>query len=240
MNKKNIYKFSIIFPVYNEVLNLDKLLNEWFIKLKKKKINAEFVIVEDGSTDGTKELIRHLEKKYPIKNLSQNNRRGYSKAVIDGIKAANGEYIVCTDSDNQIKVNSLIKNLHLLPMKEGVLLFGFRNPRRDPLYRLIYSKLFKIYHDLLFSSKLRDPSCPFVVGKKETFKKLSRKNLLNMKEGFWWGFVGESIKKKYKFKEISIKHYKRLKGQAGYELSNLPGIIFRNMIGLIKIKFNIT
>ena len=66
-------------------------------------IKHEFVIVEDGSTDGTKELIVELQNKYPIKNLSSEKKRGYSKAVLEGIKASNGKYILCTDSDNQIK-----------------------------------------------------------------------------------------------------------------------------------------
>ena len=232
------YKFSIIFPVFNEVNNLEKLLDEWYLALNEKEIKIEFVIVEDGSTDGTKELIKKLENNYPIKNLSQKNRRGYSQAVVDGIKSANGEYIVCTDSDNQVKVGSLIENLSFLP-GDGVFLFGYRNPRKDPFNRIIYSKLFKLLHDLLFASKLKDPSCPFVIGNNKTFNNISEKNLLKMKEGFWWGFVGECVKKKYKFKQIPIKHFGRLNGDAGYKLLDLPSIIIRNIIGLIKIKFNI-
>ena len=61
-------------------------------------------------------------------NLSQNDKRGYSKAVIDGIYACTKNYILCTDSDNQIKVYSLIENINNLP-KEEVFLFGARTPR---------------------------------------------------------------------------------------------------------------
>ena len=59
-----------------------------------------------------------------------------------------------------------------------------------------------------------------------------------MKEGFWWGFVGLSISNNIKFIQRPIKHYPRLEGEAGYKLKNLLGIIFRNIYGLIKIKFN--
>ena len=231
-------KISIIFPVYNEVENLKKLISSWFECLIQKKISVEFVIVEDGSNDGTKELIRLLEKKYPIKNLSQIKKRGYSKAVVDGIFAAEGDYILCTDSDNQVKVESLISNLKNLPEKNNFLI-GYRNPRKDPPNRLLYSKLFKYYHDLLFQSGLRDPSCPFVLGKNEDFKSLSRNDLLKMREGFWWGFVGVCLKMNYKFKEVPIHHYGRISGVAGYKLKNLPMIILRNFIGLIKIKYSL-
>ena len=83
-----------------------------------KNISYEFVLVEDGSTDGTKELIKKLRTLYPIKNLSINEKRGYTKAVLDGIEASSGDYILCTDSDNQIKVKSLIDNVKNLP-EEG-------------------------------------------------------------------------------------------------------------------------
>ena len=197
------------------------------------------MIVEDGSTDKTKEIINELEKIYPIVNLSQIERRGYTKAVLDGIKGSNGDYILCTDSDNQIKVSSLIENLNNLP-QENQFLIGFRNPRKDPFNRLLYSSLFKIYHDLLFKSKLKDPSCPFVIGKKNLFMSLPFNELSKMKEGFWWGFVGVCKNKQITFKEVSIEHFKREVGEAGYKLINLPGIILRNFIGLLKIKINKT
>ena len=163
---------SIVLPVHNELLNLRSLIESWNSELKKiSSIGYEFVIVEDGSTDGTKELIEELEKNFPIINLSSEKKRGYSQAVLDGIKASNGDYILCTDSENQIKVNSLIKNIKNLPGND-IFLFGSRTPRNDPIHRIIYSKMFKVLHDLLFRSNLSDPSCPFVLGTKETFIKL--------------------------------------------------------------------
>jgi len=109
---------SIVLPVHNEFYNLRNLIEEWDSELKKiSKIQHEFVIVEDGSSDGTKDLIIELEKTFTIVNLSSKKKRGYSQAVLDGIKASNGTYILCTDSDNQIKVNSLIENVNNLPSK---------------------------------------------------------------------------------------------------------------------------
>ena len=229
---------SIVLPVHNEFLNLRSLIMEWDTELKKiPKIKHEFVVVEDGSTDGTKKLITELEKTYSIINLSSEKKRGYSKAVLDGIKASKGDYILCTDSDNQIKVHSLIENIYNLP-KNDVFLFGARTPRNDPIHRKIYSKMFKMLHDLLFGSNLSDPSCPFVIGKKETFKRLPEKFLLEMREGFWWGFVAVSKKKKINFNEVKIDHFKRFGGESGYKLNKMPGIILRNTIGLLKIKFS--
>ena len=230
-------KISIVFPIHNEYENLKQLIKEWDNELKKlKDYSFEFVLVEDGSTDGTKELIKEIEKNYPILNLSSEKKRGYTKAVLDGIYSSSGNYILCTDSDNQIKVNSLIENIKNFPTDQSFLI-GFRNPRKDSLNRIIYSKLFKVLHNMLFNSKLKDPSCPFVIGQKETFELLPKDHLNMMTEGFWWGFVAICKKKNINLKEVPILHHKRKKGVAGYGLASLPGIILRNVYGLLKIKF---
>ena len=228
---------SIVFPVHNEKNNLEELISSWHHTLSAHQLEHEFVIVEDGSTDGTKELIIQLEKKFPIINLSQNDKRGYSRAVIDGIYACTKNYILCTDSDNQIKVNSLIENLENFPTNNEFLM-GYRNPRRDPFNRILYSKMFKLFHDLIFKSKLQDPSCPFVIGSKNLYLSMDKKKLLYMKEGFWWGFVGVCKISNYKIVEVPIIHFKRESGEAGYKFKNLFGIILRNIIGLLKIKFS--
>ena len=67
---------SIVLPVHNEFKNLKTLIEEWDSELKKiNSINHEFVIVEDGSTDGTKELIIDLESKFSIVNLSSKKKK---------------------------------------------------------------------------------------------------------------------------------------------------------------------
>ena len=71
---------------------------------------------------------------------------------MDGIKASKGNYILCTDSDNQIKVSSLIENINNLPNGD-IFLFGARTPRNDPVHRKIYRKMFKILHNFLFIKK---------------------------------------------------------------------------------------
>jgi glycosyltransferase involved in cell wall biosynthesis len=231
-------KISIVFPIHNEYENLNLLLSEWNNELKKiRHISFEFVLVEDGSTDGTPELIKKLEDIYPIINLSSKKKRGYTRAVLDGIASSNGEYILCTDSDNQIKVKSLVDNIGKLP-EENFFLIGYRNPRRDPINRIIYSKLFKVLHIILFKTKLKDPSCPFVIGKKKTFDLLPLNFLNMMTEGFWWGFIATCSKMKIGFREVSIEHFARKSGVASYGFLKLPGIILRNTIGLFKIKFS--
>ena len=57
---------SIVFPVHNEINNLEELISSWHNTLLNQQLEHEFVIVEDGSTDGTKELIIQLEKNFQL------------------------------------------------------------------------------------------------------------------------------------------------------------------------------
>tara|TARA_B100000700_G_C14923335_1_gene798145 strand:- start:571 stop:1278 length:708 start_codon:yes stop_codon:yes gene_type:complete len=232
----NDVKISIVFPIYNEEKNLDFLLKEWDDLLKKNEIIYEFVLAEDGSTDQTKNIIKNLKKKYNINDQSVLERTGYGPAVIRGISNSNYEYFLCCDSDGQISPTSL-DSLVKLP-GENEFLIGYRQPREDPFLRKIYSFFFKILHKVLFYSSIKDPSCPFVLGKVEEFKKLPQFKLLLMKEGFWWGFT--AICKKYKIQLIEKKifHRKRFFGKSDiYKIHKVPLVAIRNIIGLFKIKF---
>jgi glycosyltransferase involved in cell wall biosynthesis len=227
---------SIILPVHNEVDSLGRVLSEWDSSLRTiLGLDHVFIICEDGSTDGTKELINHLERQYPILNNSVQPRRGYGQAVRDGLSLATSDYLLCIDSDGQISPDEMPQIWKR--RSEERLLMGWRYPRLDPPVRLIYSRLFKIYHMALFSTRLNDPSCPFVFGPKKLFDKVAPL-LIYMEEGFWWGFGGACWKLQVPIDEIHIRHRERFAGNTQvYKLSKMPGIIIRNSIGLLKLRF---
>jgi hypothetical protein len=73
---------AIILPVHDEVGSLGRVVSEWDSSLRKiPGLNHTFVTCEDGSTDGTKELIIDPERRYPVLNNSVLRRRGYAQAV---------------------------------------------------------------------------------------------------------------------------------------------------------------
>ena len=226
---------SVVLPVFNEKKSLFYVVSEWNKFFKENNIIHEFVICEDGSTDGTKELINEITAIFPISNQSSEIRTGYGSGVIRGIIASKFDYILCIDSDGQCMPDSFMQFYNSINSDTDILI-GNRNPRKDPLIRLIYSKLFKLVHDILFHSKIKDPSCPYVFAKKNVFLVLLDK-LYYLKEGFWWGFVGAAKMFGLRIKEIDIVHYKRYDGSTVvYKFSKMPMIIIRNIIGLIKLK----
>lgn len=227
---------SIVLPIFNEKKSLLHVLDAWEKFLQDEGIQHQFVLCEDGSTDGTKELILSIESIYPIKNLSSQERRGYGGGVLAGIRGADYDYIMCIDSDGQCMPDSFND---LWRMRgENIVVIGERHPRKDPFIRKIYSGLFLILFKLLFGSQVKDPSCPYVIATKKTFVDLIP-FLSYMREGFWWGFIGASHLNGMQIREHKIKHYERYDGSTVvYKPSKMPAIILRNIKGLIKLRFS--
>jgi glycosyltransferase involved in cell wall biosynthesis len=225
---------SIVLPTYNEVKSLEYVIESWSKYLKNRKIKHEFVVCEDGSTDGTKELVLKLMKKYPIFNEASKERRGYGGGVLAGIQSSKSDYILCIDSDGQCMPDSF--DIFWRKKDKAQILIGIRSPRKDPLIRKIYSYLFFLLHKFLFRTNIKDPSCAYILAQKNIYIKLIP-YLGFMKEGFWWGFTGAASELNIYIKEYKIRHYARYDGSTVvYKLQKMPVIIFRNILGLIKLK----
>lgn len=227
---------SLVLPVHNEIESLEFVIAEWDHALKVcPDLCYEFVICEDGSTDGTKELILELATKYKILSNSVDHRRGYGVALIDGLATARNDYIMMFDSDGQIGAGGFAEAWSRRDKECFVM--GWRYPRRDRRLRLLYSILFRFYHFLLFPNRLHDPSCSLVLGHRDSWARVN--HLLGyLNEGFWWGFVGACLKLGIEIIEIKIQHRRRYAGDTQvYKLSKVPGISIRNAVGLLCLRF---
>jgi glycosyltransferase involved in cell wall biosynthesis len=227
---------SLILPVHNEAKALELVVSKWDTALRNiPDVRHVFIICEDGSTDGTADLIVELGSQYPVTSNSVPLRRGYGQAIRDGIALSRTDYILCIDGDGQIGPDQVATVW--AHRSEERLIIGWRDPRIDPRTRLIYSKLFMLYHRALFPSRLHDPSCPFVFGHRTLLQKVMP-FLTNITEGFWWGFTGACWKLNIPIDEIKVPHRERIAGDTQiYRPWEMPRIIFRNVIGLLKLRF---
>jgi len=231
----NMTQVSIILPVYNERKTIEPVLKEWKKELAKLKISSEFVICEDGSNDGTSEFLVKIQKKYLLVLNQVKIRRGYGGAVIDGIRTAKSEYLLSIDSDGQCDPKDFKKIWE--NKKKADILIGWRTERADAIQRKIFSFMFKTVFKLLFPTSIHDPSAPFVLYKKKIVLPYL-KYYKFLKEGFWWGFIGTAVKKGLTVYELPMNHKVRLNGESVvYKAEKIPSIAFRNLIGLIKLKF---
>lgn len=228
-------QLHVILPVYNEKDGIYTVLKAWKKELDRHSISYRILVCEDGSTDGTKEILKSVQNKFNLIINQKRCRRSYGGAVIDGIKNSSSEFILCIDSDGQCDPKDFSK--FWKRRRQADVIMGWRTKRNNPYQRRVYSFLFKIAFRLLFSTQLHDPSCPFVLFKRQ--KVVSYIKMLNfLKEGFWWGFVGMCVKNNIAIEEIPIRHNARLSGTTKvYTLAKTPHIAVNNLIGLVKLKF---
>jgi len=227
-------KLQILMPVYNEAKSIEETIKEIYDTLSGK-IDFQFIISEDGSSDGTKEILKKLKDFYPMILISDSNRKYYSKAVIDGIKRADADYLLIKDSDGQCDPKDI---LNFWSSKEkSDLVNGYRHPRHDFAYRRFISKIFFYLYKILFDVPLRDPSFAYVFMSKKVYSKLNNFEPL-MPDGFFWEFNARAKTLNFSFNEIKINHRKRSSGDTKiYTLKNLPKIAYTNGVGLLKLRF---
>lgn len=215
-------------------MSIEPVLREWTDVLRKLKLTFEFVVCEDGSTDGTSEFLRKIKNRYNMTLDQSVTRRGYGGAVLSGIHRAKYPLILCVDSDGQCDPNDLKK--FLASFRKNNVLIGWRTQRSDASQRILFSKCFKLAFTVLFPNTLHDPSAPYVLFEKRTVQKIIPL-LRYLSEGFWWGFVGACLKSNIPMVEIPVHHRKRFIGDTQvYKPRKIPGIALRNLIGLLKLR----
>jgi glycosyltransferase involved in cell wall biosynthesis len=232
-------ELSVIFPIYNEQETIKETLLEWRNTLNKLQINYEIILAEDGSTDNTKDILIDLlinNRDLFVSNI-EDKKRGYANAIRSSVKIAKGKYILNVDSDGQCDPKDFINFWKKRDHLENSIIIGHRYNRKDSLQRLLMSKFFLILHRVLFFSRVKDPSCPYILSKNEFFVTINP-YLKFMVEGFWWGFVAICLKKNIQIYQVKINHRLRLSGQTNvFHLNKIPSIALRNIYGLIKLRF---
>jgi glycosyltransferase involved in cell wall biosynthesis len=100
---KNI---SVIVPVYNEGEAVKEVINELQKQIKRVDIEYEIIVVDDGSNDNTKEVLKSLSK--DIKIITHPENMGYGEAILTGIKNAKYEYVATIDADGSYLAEDMI------------------------------------------------------------------------------------------------------------------------------------
>jgi len=197
------------------------------------QIALRFIICEDGSRDGTKEVLARLSKGFPIKLLSSDESKGYSRAVIDGMKSLDADYLLCLDSDGQCDPKDFGKFWEARNRQDVAI--GWRVNRSDNFLRKVLSRTFYHVYQLLYRVPVHDPSCPFVLAHKQVIESVVSE-LGEMKQGFWWEFMARVHRRGFSIREIPVNHRGRSAGKTQvYRLSRMPAIGYQHFVALFKI-----
>ena len=150
---------SIIIPVYNEEKNILKILDS-IAKTKFEDNNYEIIIIDDGSTDQTLKLLNDNKNKYSILIKSHQNM-GKGHAVIKGLEAANGKYVVFQDADLEYDPEEFVNILKIYKKFNADIVYGSRinyknYSRSHNFLNLLANKSLTLYFNILFNCTFTD------------------------------------------------------------------------------------
>jgi glycosyltransferase involved in cell wall biosynthesis len=224
-------KVSVIVPVYNEVNTIEEILR----RVEAEKIATEIIVVDDGSTDGTREKLTSLNEYGHLHIILHDRNLGKGAAVRTGIQEATGEVILIQDADLEYDPRDYPTLIQ--PIEEGIadVVYGSRflgGPRRTAMYwHMVANKMLTFITNLLYNTILSDMETGYKVFKKEVVEGMKiRAN----KFDFEPEFTAKILKRKVRVYEVPISFNPR-----DYDEGKKIGIsdAFQAVWALIKYRF---
>ncbi len=205
-------KLSIIIPVYNEREYIEKVIDMVESIKLDYPIEKEFVIVDDGSTDGTREVLSGLKKQKPYLNIIfQEKNMGKGAALKKGFENAAGDIIVIQDADLEYDPRDWNEMLRLILENKADVVYGSRFYGKS--HRALY---FHHYLGNRLISFLINFLCDITLSDIEVCYKMFRKGVLDsiiLKQNDFGFEVEFTVKvarqKKWRIYETAINYYGR-------------------------------
>lgn len=162
---------SVAIPAYNEADNIAAMVHDVLRDIGPLASDLEIIVVDDGSSDGTAEVVRDLTERHrQVRLIAHAHNQGYGAAVFDGLVGATKELVFFTDGDRQFDLSEVKGLLTLLDRADMVV--GYRSPRRDPFMRRLNGKGWSLLVTALFGYTARDIDCAFKLMRRPVIERL--------------------------------------------------------------------
>ena len=220
---------SIIVPVYNEKKYIKSILKKL---IGLKKIKKQIIIVDDGSSDGTTDIIKSefTESKFVNKIIFHKKNIGKGAAIKSAQKYVKGDYVAIQDADLEYNPRDLIKIYKFIKVNKFDVVYGsrvlnknkFQNTKNFTHLVRIWGNIFLTkFSNLINNQNLTDAHNCYKVFKKRIFKKI---NLKEKGFAFCPEVTTKLSKLKYKINEVSISYNGRAYSD-GKKITSFDGLI---------------
>jgi len=218
---------SVVVPVFNEEENLPILIPKLVEVLKGLPFSYEMIFVDDGSSDGSRRILKDMTSQYPsLRVLGFKGNRGLSAALVAGMREARGKKIVTLDSDLQNDPKDIPVLLEYLDRYD--MATGWRQERQDQWLKRISSKIANAVRNWLSGENIQDSACTLRAFKKECFEEIPLFNGMHR-------FFSTLVKMEgYRIVEVPVSHHPRKFGKSKYNIRNR---MVRSFIDLLVVRW---
>ena len=194
-------KLSVIIPVYNEAKTISELIH----RVMATGLADEILVVDDGSTDGTREILTKLVGSGTVKAIYHDSNQGKGKAVRTGFQNASGDLFIIQDAD--LEYDPREYPILLRPIQEGIadVVYGSRflgAGRRPALFwNMIANKILTLVTNILYNNILTDMETGYKLFRREVVE-----NMTLHAHGFEFEpeFTAKILKSKVRIYEVPI------------------------------------
>lgn len=151
---------SVVMPAYNEEGGIEVAVHAVQEHVLDRVPNAELVVVNDGSRDGTGALLDRMAADDPRIRVVHKANGGHGPAILTGLGASQGEYLFLIDSDNQIPLEEFPAFWSTVSAGKDAA-FGVRRVRHDAQLRRVLTVIIRISLSTLFGVRLYDSNVPY-------------------------------------------------------------------------------
>ncbi len=187
-------RLSIVIPAYNESLRIEAALDRVLTCIEEQNWDAEVLVVDDGSTDDTVELVEHWMDFFPRVHLIRNpGNRGKGYSVRNGLLQAAGDIVMFTDADLSAPMVEAERLISALNAGADVAIGSrwmdrARQTIHQPLYRQFFGRCFNAVTRLVMGLPFKDTQCGFKAFRRESAQIIFRLQTIER-----WGFDPELL-----------------------------------------------
>lgn len=194
-------KISVIIPAYNEIHTIQEILK----RVQAVGVADEILVVDDGSTDGTRGVLKEYDSQGPVRVIFHEKNQGKGAAVRTGIQHASGDLIIIQDAD--LEYDPRDYELLLQPVREGIadVVYGSRflgAPRRPAMFwHMVANKMLTLMTNILYNNILTDMETGYKVFRREIVQDMK---LRAKKFDFEPEFTAKVLKRDVRIFEVPI------------------------------------
>jgi dolichol-phosphate mannosyltransferase len=224
-------QFSLVVPFYNEAGNILPLAESSVTVLRGLGRPFEFILVNDGSTDATGAEIATAHARWPeCVELRLPVNSGQAAALLAGLRAAKGDYLLMMDGDGQNDPRDYPALLALVESGQVDMACGWRVDRHDSTLRKIMSRIANVVRGAILQDGVHDAGCQLRVMRREVREAFFPMELMQ-------SFIPAlAVAAGFRVGEVPVRHHARHTGESKYGFRRL---LWRPAVAMIGLRWKI-